>query len=177
MEIMKILQVEELYITLMEYQIFLSDFPVRLVNEIYRRCLQYSNKKTGICLYDCCCRGGYSLTVLGLLNQQSISKVIASDIDIKMLEIANKNLSLLTQNGIICRTNEINSLYQQYHKESHKNAIKSSKKIINLIIKEIDVQLFQANALQSIQVEIKPDIIFTDVPYGNLSFAPLKCYF
>lgn len=72
------------------------NFPVRLVNEIYRRCLQYSNKKTGICLYDCCCRGGYSLTVLGLLNQQSISKVIASDIDIKMLEIANKNLSLLT---------------------------------------------------------------------------------
>lgn len=90
----------------------IPNFPVRLVNEIYRRCLQYSNKKTDICLYDCCCGGGYSLTVLGLLNQESISEIIASDIDKNMLETANKNLSLLTSNGIINRISEISSLYQ-----------------------------------------------------------------
>ena len=30
-------------------------FPVRLALEIYERCLLYSNKKTEISLYDCCC--------------------------------------------------------------------------------------------------------------------------
>ncbi len=146
----------------------IPNFPVRLVNEIYRRCLQYSDKKTDICLYDCCCGGGYSLTVLGLLNQDSIEKIIASDIDNKMLEIADKNLSLLTKNGIVHRINEINSLYQQYHKDSHKGAIESAERISALILKDIEVQLFQANALQIDKMDIRPNIIFTDVPYGNL---------
>jgi 16S rRNA C1402 N4-methylase RsmH len=48
-----------------------------------------------IVYYDCFCGGGYSLTVLDYLIQRSISKIIASDIDEKMLEIAKKNLSLL----------------------------------------------------------------------------------
>ncbi len=144
------------------------NFPVRLVNEMYRRCLQYSNKKTDISLYDCCCGGGYSLTVLGLLNQKTISQVIASDIDIKMIEIAKKNLSLLTEAGVNHRINEINSLYQQYKKDSHKSAIESARRILSLIEKKIDVQLFQANALQEIKADINPNIIITDVPYGNL---------
>lgn len=144
------------------------NFPVRLANEIFRRCLQYSNKKQGICLYDCCCGGGYSLTVLGLLNQQSVSEIYASDIDDKMIDIANRNLSLLSKSGIQNRINEIQSLYEQYHKESHKDAVESAMNLLNLMKKEIDVHIFQANALQKIPIVISPDIIITDVPYGNL---------
>lgn len=36
----------------------MTNFPVRLAQEIYKRCLQYSPKKDNICLYDCCCCGG-----------------------------------------------------------------------------------------------------------------------
>jgi len=144
------------------------NFPVRLINEIYGRCLGYSGKKEEICLYDCCCGGGYSLTVLGFLNQGSIARIIASDIDFMMLEIAKRNLSLLSEEGIKRRISELESLYKQYNKESHKEAIKSAKKLLNMIQKEIDVQVFQANAFESIELDVKPDIIITDVPYGNL---------
>lgn len=144
------------------------NFPVRLVNEIYGRCLEYSNKKEDICLYDCCCGGGYSLTVLGLLNQQSISKIMASDIDYKMLEIASLNLSLLSKEGIQRRIEEIHLLYENFNKISHRDAEESAMKLSNLIQKEINVELFQANVLQNIEMDIKPDVIITDVPYGNL---------
>lgn len=144
------------------------NFPVRLVHEIYGRCLEYSSKKEDICLYDCCCGGGYSLTILGLLNQQSISKIIASDIDYNMLEIARLNLSLLSKKGIERRIDEIRSLYKQFNKKSHRDAEESGIKLLSLIQKEINVQLFQANALQPIKIDIKPDIIITDIPYGNL---------
>ncbi|WP_160687730.1 hypothetical protein [Clostridium sp. C2-6-12] len=144
------------------------NFPVRLINEIYGRCLEYSSKKKDICLYDCCCGGGYSTTVLGLLNQQSISKIIASDIDYKMLEIAKLNLSLLSEKGINRRIDEIHSLYEQFKKISHRDAKESAIKLLTLIEKEINIQLFQANALKNIQIDITPDIIITDVPYGNL---------
>ncbi len=145
-----------------------TNFPVRLINEIYGRCLEYSGKKADICLFDCCCGSGYSLTVLGFLNQQTISKIIASDIDEKMLEIAKANLSLLSVNGIKRRIEEIRSLYQKYKKESHLQAEKSAVKLMNLIQKEIEVQIFKANVFQDIPIDIKPDIIITDVPYCDL---------
>ena len=144
------------------------NFPVRLVNEIYGRCLEYSSKKEDICLYDCCCGSAYSLTVLGFLNQQSISKIIASDIDHKMLEIARLNLSLLSKQGIKRRMDEIRLLYEKFNKKSHKEALESAKKLSRLVQKEIPAKIFQADAFKEIPVDIKPDIIITDVPYGNL---------
>lgn len=66
------------------------NFPVRLANEIYGRCLAYSSKKDNISLYDCCCGGGYLLTILGLLNQDSIGELIGSDIEEKSLQVAEK---------------------------------------------------------------------------------------
>ena len=75
----------------------MTNFPVRLAQEIYGRCLQHSRKKNNICLYDCCCGGGYLLTVLGFLNQDTIVKIIGSDIKIEMLKIAEKNLTLLSK--------------------------------------------------------------------------------
>jgi len=145
------------------------NFPVRLINEIYNRCLEYSNKKEDLCLYDCCCGGGYSLTVLGFLNQQSISKIIASDIDYKMLEIAKANLSLLSRDGLKRRIDELHLLYERFNKTSHKDAEESAIKLLNMIQKDIDVQLFQMNILQDIQIDISPDIVITDIPYGDLA--------
>ena len=68
----------------------MTNFPVRLAQEIYGRCLQYSSKKNNICLYDCCCGGGYLLTVLGFLNQDTIGRIMGSDINLELLNTAKR---------------------------------------------------------------------------------------
>ncbi|NLP33654.1 MAG: hypothetical protein GX359_00440 [Clostridiales bacterium] len=144
-------------------------FPVRLSLEIFERCLQYSNKKTDLILYDCCCGGAYMLTVLGLLKSSKISKIYGSDIDLNSLELAKDNLGLLTKPGIKKRREELDALYERYEKESHKEALQSIDRIEKLLSKEIKTSIFHRNALEISDIQFIPDIIITDVPYGNLA--------
>ena len=146
----------------------MTNFPVRLAHEIYGRCLEYSPKKADISLYDCCCGGGYLLTVLGFLNQDTIGKIFGSDINEEILHVANKNLSLLGIEGIDKRIKEIEEMILNYEKQSHIDAKNSAIKLKGLIKIDIDFQVFQADALKSIELQEKPDIIITDVPYGNI---------
>jgi tRNA G10 N-methylase Trm11 len=146
----------------------MTNFPVRLAQEIFRRCLQYSSKKKDICLYDCCCGGGYLLTVLGLLNQGIIGRIIGSDINAKLLDTAKKNLSLLSKEGMDRRIAEIDHMIESFNKKSHIEARKSASTLKSLIRTDIDYEVFQADALKEIDLNTKPDIIITDVPYGNM---------
>lgn len=144
------------------------NYPVRLINEIYGRCLFYSEKKEDLCLYDCCCGGGYSLTVLGFLNQPSISSIVGSDIDENMLTTAEKNLSLLKKEGLARRKHELQELYLKYSKSSHMDAQISADRLDFFLKKDISVKIFQADALNLTPQIFSPDIIITDIPYGNL---------
>lgn len=146
----------------------MTNFPVRLAQEIYGRCLQYSPKKKDICLYDCCCGGGYLLTVLGFLNQDSLVKIIGSDINPELLEIAKKNLSLLSKEGINERIIEIEQMIANYQKQSHMEAKNSALRLKGMLKTNIEVEVFQSDALREINLKIKPDLIITDVPYGNM---------
>lgn len=146
-----------------------TNFPIRLASEIFGRCLQSSHKKKDIILYDCCCGGGYLLTVLGFLYQDSLSQIIGSDIDSNVIEAAGKNLSLLTREGMDKRIGEIDNLIHLYHKPSHLEAEVSAKRLReNLINLNLKTYVFTANALKKIELGSKPDIIMTDVPYGDL---------
>lgn len=144
------------------------NFPVRLINEIYGRCLEYSGKEKNISIYDCCLGGGYSLTVLGFLNQDTISQIYGSDIDENMLVIAGKNLSLLSMNGIEERIRELKELYELYGKESHFQATESAKRLRKALKGNIEADIFKADVFKPIDIDIVPDIIITDVPYGDL---------
>lgn len=146
----------------------MTNFPVRLAQEIYGRCLQYSPKKKDICLYDCCCGGGYLLTVLGFLNQDTIGKIMGSDINISLLNTAKKNLSLLNKAGINKRITEIEQMIASFQKQSHIEAKNSAITLKSLIRTNIEFEVFYADALKEIKLNEKPDIIITDVPYGNL---------
>lgn len=146
----------------------MTNFSVRLAQEIYGRCLQYSPKKSNICLYDCCCGGGYLLTVLGFLNQNTIGRIMGSDINGHTLATAEKNLSLLSERGINKRIEELDQMITSYQKQSHIDAKKSAVFLKSLITKEIEHKIFQADALNEIKTDIIPDIIITDVPYGNI---------
>ncbi len=143
-------------------------FPVRLTLEIYERCLEYSNKKTDITLYDCCCGGAYMLTILGLLKNNTISRLFGSDIDTKSIRLAEDNLGLLTASGLNKRKNELEALYQLYGKSSHQDALCSIDRIKTLLAKEITAGVFHQNAFKFNNLSFIPDIIMTDVPYGNL---------
>ncbi len=144
-------------------------FPVRLTLEIYERCLEYSNKKTDITLYDCCCGGAYMLTILGLLKNGTISRLFGSDIDKKSIRLAEDNLGLLTESGLNKRKDELEALYQSYSKSSHKEALCSLDRIKTLLTKEITTGVFLQNAFEFNDLSFIPDIIMTDVPYGNLA--------
>lgn len=152
----------------------LSNFPVRLSQEIYLRCLNYSQKKENICMYDPCCGGGYLLTSLGFLNSASIRTFIGSDIDVDFLNIAKQNLFLLTNIGLEERYNHLKYLYDSYQKASHLQAMESIKKLSTLLhgynIKP-DTIVFQTDILMKDALKNRnflADIVFTDVPYGDL---------
>ena len=145
------------------------NFPVRLGCELYRRALSHCGKKKGIRLYDCCCGGGYLLTVLGLLNQETISHIYASDIDEGVLETAGKNLSLLGRKGMETRKQELLRLSELYGKPSHALAVESADRLLALLTKDIPCTVFTADAGSPLELEDEIDILITDVPYGILT--------
>ena len=156
------------------HRVGMTNFPVRLAQEIYGRCLSYLQNKEDVCIYDPCCGGGYLLTVLGLLNMGSISKIIGSDIDNEAVDLARKNLSLLTEDGLGERIKQLERYYAEFGKMSHKEAIKSGKRILNGIknyATKPTISVFQGDILSKDYLkikELKADIIITDVPYGDL---------
>ena len=144
-------------------------FPVRLALEMYERCRQYSAKKSELSIYDCCCGGAYMLTVLGLMKSSTISKLYGSDIDPKSIKLAKDNLSLLTASGLQSRREELDALYKQYGKASHREALVSLDRIEQLISNKLKTTVFFRNALETSELFFTPDIIITDVPYGNMA--------
>ena len=155
-------------------------FPVRLVSEIFQRCLAI-RKAWGVSapcvLYDPCCGGAYHLSVLAYLFWQRINSIIGSDVDERALALAARNLALLTPEGIEGRIRELSDMAGAYGKTSHQAAIKSAKTLQNRLltvigIHQIKTRLFRANATDEKQLleHLKDraiDVIITDIPYGS----------
>lgn len=148
------------------------NFPVRLAQEIFCRCMAHLGKTDAISLYDPCCGGGYLLTVLGLLNSGTIKTIYGSDISEDALGLARDNLALLTHDGMIKRINGLERLYSLYQKESHAQAAESAGRLKSLLPdKEAEVIIFQNDIFSGDSLpsrQIAADIVFFDVPYGNL---------
>jgi len=150
------------------------NFPVRLAQEIFSRCLFYLDNPDNVCIYDPCCGGGYLLTVLGFLNFNKINTIMASDIDDDAIQLTNENLLLLDQNGLKQRIQQINDLLSLYSKQSHLEALNSATNLLSILTSsphEIERNVFKTDILSNSPLDnqnFKADIIFTDVPYGNL---------
>ena len=154
-------------------------FPIRLADEILQRCMaiQAANRVTRpYVLYDPFCGAAYHLSVLVCLHWRSLRKVIGSDIDPNAVTAAKRNLGLLTIEGLDRRIGEISQMLRLYGKESHRVALESANRLRNRMISlaqthPIETCVFQANALDSQALskhlmDIRPDIVFVDVPYG-----------
>lgn len=145
----------------------IPNFPVRLLNEMYGRAVNYLHNKEDLVVYDPCCGGGYALTVLGFMHNSEIKKIYGSDIDESMIAHAKKNTGLLTTLGLNGRRNEIKRLYEEHRKQSHMESLNSCDKLESLLKHEICADIFQADCTEGLP-RLLPDIIITDVPYGNL---------
>ncbi len=145
----------------------IPNFPVRLINEMFGRAVHHLDKKDNLIVYDPCCGGGYSLTVLGFFHSEDIAKIYGSDIDEDMLGHARKNLSLLDYDGLMGRKEELSSLYDTYHKTSHQEALESVEVLRKQLSKTVPFEVFQADCTKPLR-KIDADIIITDIPYGNL---------
>ncbi len=157
----------------------LTAFPVRLASETFQRCQAFRARMgfTGrVSVYDPCCGGAYLLTILGFLHGSEISAVSASDINPEALDLAARNLSLLSQAGLDRRMDEINHYIQSYGKTSHQAALASAsnlRSVLSLALagRRLPTRLFQADATnpQAMRQGLagQPlDLVITDIPYG-----------
>ena len=90
----------------------IPNFPVRLLNEIFGRAASHIAPREHLTVFDPCCGGGYSLTVLGFCHNAIIDRLYGSDIDPRMVAHARKNAALLTRNGMIARRAEIGRMIE-----------------------------------------------------------------
>ncbi|MBU5437218.1 hypothetical protein KQI42_04305 [Tissierella sp. MSJ-40] len=153
-----------------------TSFPVRLTSEIFQRCaniLKENGVSSPYSIYDPCCGGAYLLTTIGYLFGNRINKIYASDIDRTVLELAKKNLSLLTQSGLNNRIEEINKMISVYGKESHHEALQSALRLKDLLSKiphSIDINCFMCDATKTDTINTVNNInmVITDLPYGDI---------
>jgi hypothetical protein len=155
-------------------------FPVRLASEIYQRCLALRGQGSSPCtIYDPCCGAAYHLCVIAYLHWDSVCRIICSDINSKAVQMAERNLGLLTPAGMERRAREISAMVHLYDKESHKGALESINRMqeqVNLLtaVRPILTSVFQANATQvsSLRQGLQDtfiDMVITDIPYGQHS--------
>ncbi len=150
------------------------NFPVRLAQEVFCRCMERIGSPEQICIYDPCCGGGYLLTVLGFLNYGRIGSIAASDISAEAVELARENLSLLCLEGLRQRIEQLGRLRDLHGKSSSLEALESAENLLGIVTgaaRGIELEVFQADILSPGALEgrdFKADIVFTDVPYGNL---------
>lgn len=154
--------------------------PIRLASEIFQRC-RAIQKAEGFTkpsvLYDPCCGGAYHLSVLAYLHWGAVKRIIGSDVDAEILQVAERNLGLLTPGGLGERIAELSNLAERYEKPSHKAALQHAhelrKQVIEFVKKHsIQTELFRINATDKRVISARlnkesVDIVISDVPYGE----------
>lgn len=152
-----------------------TNFSVRLTQEIFERCLKYLEKQNNngpYVIYDPFCGVAYTLTILGLFYSDKIKSIFASDINQESIKFAEKNLALLSEQGINRRIAEIESMISQYGKDSHRDALKSALHIKEQLKRSPAVKVFKGDILNKkplTEVTQKIDMVISDIPYGNLT--------
>ncbi len=146
-------------------------FPVRLASEVIQRAFHILRKNGAngpYKIYDPCCGGGYLLATIGFLFHNLISELIATDYNVEVLEIAKKNLSLLSEDGLDKRMKEIKGYIEAYGKDSHMQALESAARLKTLIGDvNINIHCEQRDITDMSDFPIKEvNIIITDIPYG-----------
>lgn len=149
-------------------------FPVRVASEIMARSLSFLSTADGLTLYDPCCGGGHLLTVLGFCYSKNLKNIYGSDIDIKALEYAQKNLSLLTPEGLSKKKKALQSNDEKQDEKTQLEALNSAKRLEKQLFHtrypKKDIQCFHWDITRKKPAHLKNvNIVMTDLPYGKMS--------
>lgn len=154
-----------------------TSFPVRLASEIFQRCkdiLETGGVSSPYSVYDPCCGGAYLLATIGFLHGDKISHIFASDVDENIIPLAIRNLSLLSLTGLNGRIEQINKMIAEYGKESHKEALRSSANMQDMVLKRGN-SIFTKCFVHDITkesgsvIELNSiNMLIVDLPYGNI---------
>lgn len=149
-----------------------SNFPVKCAYEIFMRCAEYRKKGSPLTVYDCCAGSGYMLTVIGFLCAGScnISNIYASDADEGAIGICERNLALLSPEGLDKRIDDLRNLYEKNKPDYFKKVTDSGTKLAELVRNgNIVCKTFGHDILaEPVRAGFAADIVVCDVPYGKL---------
>ncbi|WP_033337727.1 rRNA methyltransferase [Catenuloplanes japonicus] len=150
-------------------------FPVRLASEVFQSALDLRGGTGPAVLWDPCCGSGYLLTVLGILHRPRIAALLASDIDGDALTLASANLGLLADGGLAARGTELADRARRFGKPGYVEAAAASERLSRRLeegggpvphsVRRADV--FDPAALARAAEGFAPDLVVTDVPYGE----------
>lgn len=152
-----------------------TNFPVRLSSEIFQHCICYLRNKGKMGpyrIYDPFCGVAYSCTILGFLHRTDIISITASDANSDILKFANKNLLLLTPEGLTRRIEELKNFIEDYNKDSHKQALESAYRLqLKIHLSSLEIRCFQQKAIleENSLFQEKYEIVIADLPYGRLT--------
>lgn len=150
-------------------------FPVRLASEIFQRALALRGGEGPAVVWDPCCGSGYLLAVLALLHRPRIASVLACDLDPDALGVAERNLALLSRAGLTARAAELEARAARFGKPAYGAAAQAARRLAG----ELDAaggdvphgvcqaDVFDRDQLQRALGHSAPDIVITDVPYGE----------
>ncbi len=157
-------------------------FPLRLASEIFQRCLAWRQRQGRVApcvVYDPCCGSASLLSSLAYLHWHALERLVGSDIDAEALHLAERNMALLTLEGLNHRIAELQARAQQYEKPSYREAAESAQRLQNqlqaaLKTHTLTTTLFRADATRESMLrqhlgEQSIDMVLSDLPYGQLS--------
>ncbi len=144
-------------------------FPVRLNLELFELAFHRLNRPR-LSVYDPCCGSGFSLTTLGMMKQEKIECLYASDVNPACVEAAQCNTAMLTPEGLTSASEKILS-NETASPERKKQLTEARTKLLPYLTNHtLRKEVFPHDILESApQLPQKIDYIFADIPYGNLT--------
>ncbi len=105
------------------------------------------------------------------MHGHRINNIYASDVDREVLQVAERNISLLTPIGLAQRKEQLTQLAALFQKKSHEEALTSLERLYEHLAQSIleETFVFQGDitATEKSNSHSEINIVITDLPYGN----------
>lgn len=147
-------------------------FPVRVGLEVFDRAAALLGSPTNLTVWDPLSGSGQLLTTIALMRQRSIDEIIASDISSDAVDLATRNLSLLHNDGMRARRDELFAAAEEHGRPAYKAAAAAAERLLRLGSGIERTTAGVADAMHAPQLENllgerEVDVVIADVPYGQ----------
>lgn len=145
-------------------------FPVRLASELFQRAAVHVGD-TRVRLWDPCCGSGYLAAVLGLLHRERIASVRATDVDPDAVELAGRNLRLLTAEGLAEREEELRRSARDFGRPAFVERARDARALARGLARDggdLPHEAAVADVFSAVE-PVAADLVVTDVPYGEMT--------